>query len=137
VQQALARELTTLVHGVAECQAVEDAAKALFGQADLAALPPATLDAAMRETPFVEIAPDEIVGGQLPSYADLLARTGLVAGKGAARRTIAEGGAYLNNERVTAEDYAPTTADLLHGRWLVLRRGKRSMGGIHVEGTPR
>lgn len=136
VQQALARELTTLVHGVAECQAAEDAAKALFGQADLATLPPATLDAAMRETPFVEIAPDEIVGGQLPSYADLLARTGLVAGKGAARRTIAEGGAYLNNERVTAEDYAPTTADLLHGHWLVLRRGKRSMAGILVGGTP-
>ncbi|CAB4913193.1 unannotated protein [freshwater metagenome] len=136
VQQALARELTTLVHGAAECQAAEEAAKALFGQADLATLPPATLDAAMRETPFVEIAPDEIVGGQLPSYADLLARTGLVAGKGAARRTIAEGGAYLNNERVTAEDYAPTTADLLHGRWLVLRRGKRSMAGILVGGTP-
>ena len=136
VQQALARELTTLVHGAAECQAAEEAAKALFGQADLATLPPATLDAAMRETPFVEIAPDEIVGGQLPSYADLLARTGLVAGKGAARRTIAEGGAYLNNERVTEEDYAPTTSDLLHGRWLVLRRGKRSMAGILVGGTP-
>ena len=136
VQQALARELTTLVHGAAECQAAEDAAKALFGQADLATLPPETLDAAMRETPFVEIAPEEIVGGQLPSYADLLARTGLVAGKGAARRTIAEGGAYLNNERVTEEDYAPTTSDLLHGRWLVLRRGKRSMAGILVGGTP-
>ena len=136
VQQALARELTTLVHGATECQAAEDAAKALFGQADLAALPSATLDAAMRETPFVEIAPDEIVGGHLPSYADLLARTGLVAGKGAARRTIAEGGAYLNNERVTEEDFAPTTADLLHGHWLVLRRGKRSMAGILVGGTP-
>lgn len=132
VQRSLAEELTTLVHGVDECRAAEEAARALFGQSDLSTLPAATLEAALRETPFVEVSTDEVVGGVLPGYADLLARTGLVAGRGAARRTIAEGGAYLNNDRVVDEDFAPTTADLLHGRWLVLRRGKRAMAGVRL-----
>ncbi|MEO2121959.1 MAG: tyrosine--tRNA ligase, partial [bacterium] len=60
----------------------------------------------------------------------LFAKSGLVKGTGAARRTIAEGGAYLNNERISDIDRQVTSTDLLHNRWLVLRRGRKSMAGI-------
>ncbi len=123
-QRALAEELTTLVHGAQECARVVAASQALFGQGDLAALDPATLRAALAETPHVS------VSGDLPPVVDLLAETGLAPSKSAARRTIAEGGAYLNNDKVLAEDARPTAADLLHGRWLVLRRGKRNVAGV-------
>lgn len=65
---------------------------------------------------------------------DLLAETGLVASKSAARRTVKEGGAYVNNVKVTAEDAVPAAADLLHGRWLVLRRGKKNLAAVEVTG---
>ena len=61
-----------------------------------------------------------------------MAETGIVASKSAARRAIAGGGAYLNNRKVTEADARPAEADLLHGRFLVLRRGKRTVGGIAV-----
>jgi tyrosyl-tRNA synthetase len=104
----------------------------LFGQGDLADLPAATLAAALSETPHGTVEAAEVVGGALPPIDELLVRSGLVTSKSQARRTIGEGGAYLNNARVTEESYAPTTADLLGGQWLVLRRGKRSVGGIKV-----
>ena len=73
-------------------------------------------------------------GGRLPRVADLMAETGIVRSKSDGRRAIAEGGAYLNNVKVTAEDAVPAMpADLLHGRYLVLRRGKRTVGGVEVE----
>jgi tyrosyl-tRNA synthetase len=65
---------------------------------------------------------------------DLFAEVGLVASKSAARRTVKEGGAYVNNVKVTAEDFAPAKDDLLHGRWLVLRRGKKSLAAVEVAG---
>ena len=68
----------------------------------------------------------------LPPVADLMAATGIVASKSAARRAIAEGGAYLNNVRVTEQDAVPSVDDLLHGRFLVIRRGKRTVGGVEV-----
>jgi tyrosyl-tRNA synthetase len=131
-QRALALELTELVHGAAERDAAEAAGRALFGQGDLADLPAATLAAALSETPHGTIEAAEVVGEALPPIDELLVRSGLVTSKSQARRTIGEGGAYLNNVRVTEESYAPTTADLLGGQWLVLRRGKRSVGGIKV-----
>ncbi len=85
-----------------------------------------TLAAAVAEVPHAEV--DRLPGGGLPPVADLMAAAGIVASKSAARRAIAEGGAYLNNEKVTAEDAAPDDADLLHGEYLVLRRGKRTVG---------
>ena len=127
--RALAEELTTLVHGAEETARVIDASRALFGQGDLAALDPDTLDAALRETPHHVVPP----GDQIPHYADLLALTELVASKSAARRTIAEAGAYLNNVRVDDVGFVPTTTNLIHGRWLVLRRGKRAVAGVRVE----
>ena len=132
-QRALAMELTALVHGAAERDAAEAAGRALFGQGDLADLPGATLAAALSETPHGTVEAAEVVGGVLPAIDELLVRSGLVTSKSQARRTIAEGGAYLNNVRVTDEAFAPTIADLLNGQWLVLRRGKRSVGGIRLE----
>lgn len=125
-QRRLAQEVTTLVHGAEETARVEAASRALFGQGELAELDPGTLAAALAETPHVA------VEGELPPFADLLALTGLDASKSAARRTVAEGGAYLNNQRVSDPDEPPRPEDLLHGRWLVLRKGKRNLAGVEV-----
>jgi len=129
-QRLLAEELTALVHGQAELARVEAASEALFGQGDLRALDAATLAAAIAEVPHAEL--PAAAAAALPPVADLMAACGIVASKSAARRAINEGGAYLNNERVTAEDAAPAAADLLQGRFLVLRRGKRTVGAIQV-----
>ncbi|MFC3999689.1 tyrosine--tRNA ligase [Nocardiopsis sediminis] len=128
-QRALAEELTSLVHGEDECRKVIEASRALFGQADLTGLDAATLGAALREVPGTEVAGPV---SELPPVVDLLAASGLVASKSAARRAIQEGGAYLNNTKVTEVDARVTQDDLLHGRYLVLRRGKRNVGGIVV-----
>lgn len=124
-QRALAEELTTLVHGAEQCAAVIAASKALFGQGDLADLDASTLAAALGELPRAQVS-------ELTSVADLLALIELAPSKSAARRTIKEGGAYLNNIKVASEDAVPTESDLIHGRWLVLRRGKRSLGAVEL-----
>jgi tyrosyl-tRNA synthetase len=131
-QRRLAAELTTLVHGRAETERVIAASRALFGQGDLAALDPATLGSALLEAPHVVLDRTNLDDGRLPPLVQLLVDTGLCPSRSAARRTIAEGGAYVNNERVQDEDAAPSAADLLHGRWLVLRRGKRNVAGVEL-----
>jgi tyrosyl-tRNA synthetase len=123
-QRALAQELTTLVHGADQTAAVQAASQALFGRGDLAELDASTLAAALSELPGTT------VQGRLPTVAELLVATGLEKGNNAARRTIGEGGAYLNNVKVTDEAAAPSAADLLHGEWLVLRRGKRNLAAV-------
>ncbi|MFH8618328.1 tyrosine--tRNA ligase [Streptomyces sp. NPDC017979] len=124
-QRALAEELTTLVHGAEQCAAVINASKALFGQGELAELDEPTLRAALSELPHVAVAePGAVV--------DLFAEVGLVPSKSAARRTVKEGGAYVNNVKVTAEDAVVSRAELLHGRWLVLRRGKKNLAAVEV-----
>jgi tyrosyl-tRNA synthetase len=128
-QRALARDLTTLVHGAAECARVEAAAAALFGRADLIGLDEATLAAALAEAPGVHVP----AGGQA-SLAELLEASGLVDSRSAARRAVAEGGAYLNNQRATDPMAVPGEADWLHGRYLVLRRGKQHVAGVHRGG---
>jgi tyrosyl-tRNA synthetase len=120
----LASELTTLVHGPEETARVIAASAALFGQGELRELDGATLEAALREAPHVEI------DGPLPSVTDLLVATGLCQSRSAARRAVDEGGAYLNNVRVSDADSVPASSDLLPGGWLVLRRGKRSLAGV-------
>ena len=70
--------------------------------------------------------------GQLPLVVDLLAESGLSPSRSAARRAVAEGGAYVNNDRVSDPEARPAEADLLHGRWLVLRRGKRSLAAAEL-----
>jgi tyrosyl-tRNA synthetase len=124
-QRALARELTTLVHGQPATDAVEHASRALFGRGELARLDEATLTAALRETPVAELKP-----GTPDGIVDLLVASGLSQSKGAARRTIAEGGVSVNNTKIDDEDWVPRPGDFLHGRWLVLRRGKRNIAGV-------
>ena len=124
-QRRLATELTVLVHGEAAAEAVEHASRALFGQGELTRLDEATLAAALRETAIAELKP-----GSPDGIVDLLVASGLSAGRGAARRTIGEGGVSVNNIRVESEEWAPQSSDFLHGRWLVLRRGKRNIAGI-------
>ena len=125
-QRRLARELTTLVHGQAATESVEHASGALFGRGELDRLDEATLAAALRETSVAELAP-----GGPDGILDLLVATGLSASKGEARRTVAEGGVSVNNARIDSEAWAPSSSDFLHGRWLVLRRGKRNVAGVH------
>ena len=124
-QRRLARELTTLVHGQAATESVEHASGALFGRGELDRLDESTLAAALRETSVAELAP-----GGPDGIIDLLVATGLSASKGEARRTIAEGGVSVNNVRVDSETWAAGPSDFLHGRWLVLRRGKRNIAGV-------
>ncbi|MEV0402245.1 tyrosine--tRNA ligase [Actinoallomurus sp. NPDC050550] len=126
-QRALAEELTTLVHGAEETQRVIAASRALFGQGDLGELDERTLASALAEVPSTT------ASGPLPPVVDLLAATGLVGSKSEARRTVAQGGAYVNNVKVTDEAAVPDQSDLLHGRFLVLRRGKRNIGGVTVD----
>jgi tyrosyl-tRNA synthetase len=124
-QRRLARELTTLVHGEAATEAVEHASQALFGRGELSRLDEPTLAAALREASVAELAP-----GGSDGIVDLLVASGLSPSKGAARRTIAEGGVSVNNARIENEEWVPATEDFLHGRWLVLRRGKRNIAGV-------
>jgi tyrosyl-tRNA synthetase len=122
-QRLMAEEMTMLVHGAAELAKVQAASEALFGQGDLAALDASTLEAAVASVPQCSVSMES-----MPSVADLMALCGIVPSKSAGRRAIAEGGAYLNNVKVTAQDAVPADADLLHGRYLILRRGKRTIG---------
>ncbi|MGC0415082.1 tyrosine--tRNA ligase [Embleya sp. AB8] len=124
-QRALAEELTTLVHGADQCAAVVEASKALFGQGDLTALDEPTLRAAVAELPGARLP-------EGPTVVDALVATGLAPSKGGARRTIREGGAYLNNAKVTDEDAVIAATDLLHGRWALLRRGKRNLAAAEI-----
>jgi tyrosyl-tRNA synthetase len=127
-QRRLAQELTTLIHGETQCAAVEHASRALFGRGELAQLDEPTLAAALREAGNSQVA--ELTPGAPNGITDLLVASGLVDSKGSARRTVSEGGAYVNNVRVESDEWTPQPSDFLHGRWLVLRRGKRNIAGV-------
>ena len=126
-QRFLAEELTTLLHGEQECAQVIAASQALFGRGSLADLAAATLHVALQEAGLLT------VKGELPSVAVLLKDSGLVKSMNEARRAIAEGGAYVNNERVTDAEATVDPSTLLHGRYLVLRRGRRSIAGVEAD----
>ncbi|WP_407445252.1 tyrosine--tRNA ligase [Rhodococcus sp. (in: high G+C Gram-positive bacteria)] len=126
-QKRLAAEMTTLVHGAANTAAVELASRALFGRGELADLDEPTLAAALTEASVVDLRP-----GEPDTIVDLLVATGLCESKGAARRTVKEGGASVNNVRVSSEEWTPADGELLHGHWLVIRRGKRNFAGVRV-----
>jgi tyrosyl-tRNA synthetase len=127
-QKALAEQVTSLVHGLEEMEQARAAAAALFGGGDLRALSPATLATALSEAGASRVDPDDGV----PTMVDLLVLSGLVRSKGEARRTVGEGGAYLNNERIEDPDYVPTDDDVIGGSWLVLRRGKKNFAGVEL-----
>jgi tyrosyl-tRNA synthetase len=126
-QRRLAAEVTTLVHGADETARIEAASRALFGQGELRDLDARTLAAALEE------APHTAVPHPLPTVAELFVAAGLDGSRSAARRTVAEGGAYVNNVRVHDADEVPADEALLHGRWLVLRKGKRTIAGVDVQ----
>ncbi|WP_101524821.1 tyrosine--tRNA ligase [Nocardioides houyundeii] len=126
-QKALADEVTTLVHGAGETAGAKAAAAALFGGGELTTLNAGSLAGALAEVGVLEVE-----AAQMPSVVDLLVGSGLAKSKGEARRTIAEGGAYVNNVRVEDPDLIPSEADLLGGAWLVLRRGKKKIAGVRA-----
>lgn len=129
-QRRLAAEMTTLVHGEANTVAVELASQALFGRAELRELDETTLAAALREASIAQVQE-----GEPKTIVDLLVATGLSDSKGAARRAVKEGGASVNNQKVVTEDWTPSAGDLLHGQWLVVRRGKRNFAGVQITGS--
>ncbi len=125
-QRTLARDVTSLVHGREATEAVESASRALFGQGDLTALDERTLADAAAELPGATVGPDDL------AVVDLLVATGLAASRSAARRTVAEGGAYVNNRKVEDADAVVGDGDLLHGRWVLLRRGRRTLAAARL-----
>ena len=126
-QRRLASEVTTLVHGAEETGAAELASSALFGRGELSDLPEHTLAAALREAGAVELSATD-----QPTVVDAMLATGLADSKSAARRAIADGGAYVNNERVTDPELVLSVDRLLYGKWAVLRKGKRAISGVSV-----
>lgn len=124
-QKVLAGDVTTMVHGErATAQAIA-ASSALFGRGELTDLDPETVEAAVAELPSA----DASIGD---SIVDLMVASGLVASKAAARRAVAEGGAYVNNVKVAGEDAVLTADELLDGRFAVLRRGKKTLAVVRV-----
>ena len=120
--RALAREVTGYIHGESQSLKVEEAAKALFGQSEIRDLDRETLLNAISELPKVEVEP-----GDTPSWIDLMAASPLLDSKSAARRIIKEGGAYINNEKVSDEGAFIKAEDFLHGEVALLRKGKRDL----------
>ena len=125
-QRALAGDVTTLVHGAAATEAAIAASAALFGRGDLSAVAEPTLRAALTEAGL-----HQVTDGLLHVSA-LFVTAGLTKSLSEARRVVAEGGASINNERIGDPDHLPLTTDLLHGRYLVLRRGKRAVAGVEL-----
>ncbi len=129
-QRGLARELTALVHGQHTAEQAEAAGIALFSGGDLSELDESTVAAALLSAPnavHTLTEPDA-----WPEVVDLLVATGLSESRGAARRTIKEGGAYLDNERVTDQASIASADQLIHDRWWVLRRGKRNFASVEL-----
>jgi tyrosyl-tRNA synthetase len=127
-QQVLASELTALLHGPEEARRAVAASQAIFGQGELRELDAATLESVAASLPNASL------DGEMPAVADLLVRSGLARSRSDARRVVAEGGGYVNNVRVTDPEATPSPSDLLHGRWLVLRRGKRNLAVVDARG---
>ncbi|MBM6622966.1 tyrosine--tRNA ligase [Micrococcaceae bacterium RIT802] len=125
-QRQLAYDVTSLVHGEEATEKVIAASAALFGQGALEELDEDLLVAATAELPSVKVSPDSL------SVVELLVATGLSESKSAARRTAGEGGAYVNNTKVAGADAAIDPSALLHGRYLLVRRGKKNLAMVEV-----
>jgi tyrosyl-tRNA synthetase len=127
-QRVLADDVTALVHGPAERDAAVQAAEAVFGRSDLRELPESVLDDVAAEIGAAQLE----ANGDLPTVVEVLAAGGVVPSKSAARRAITEGGAYVNNQRVTDPEARLAEYDLLHGRYVIVRRGKRAVGAVSI-----
>jgi tyrosyl-tRNA synthetase len=129
-QKYLASELTTLVHSKEQCDQVILASQALFGQGELKDISKDILIAALSEAGLTKIKASE----ELPNILEILQQTHLCDSKSAAKRTVEEGGAYINNERISDLNWKPNKSDLIHGSLLVVRRGKKVMAGVEIGG---
>jgi tyrosyl-tRNA synthetase len=127
-QRAVADDVTGLVHGSAERDAAVRAAEAIFGRSDLRQLSESVLNDVAAEIGGAQLD----ANGDLPTVVEVLAAGGVVSSKSAARRAIIEGGAYVNNERITDPDARLGEYDLLHGRYVIVRRGKRTVGAVRI-----
>ncbi len=125
-QRALAADVTTLVHGDRATSQAISASQALFGRGDLTELDAGTLRDATAELPLARVA----LGA---SVVDVLVEAGLAPSRSGARRTIGEGGAYVNNVKVVDPEAVLGPELLLHERYAVLRRGKKSLAAAVVE----
>ena len=123
-QRTLAEQVTTLVHGAEATARIEAASAALFSGGALADADTATLREALAT------ARPLVTASEGATVTDLFVEAGLVQSRSEARRAVAEGGAYLNNERVDDPEYVPNVGDYLGGEVLVLRRGKKSFAGV-------
>ncbi|MEY3345166.1 MAG: hypothetical protein RL125_887 [Actinomycetota bacterium] len=127
--RALAQEVTSYIHGEEVAGRVEQAARALFGQAELQGLDEETLASAINELPRVEVTDSDS-----HLWVDLIAGSGVVDSKSAARRIIKEGGAYINNVKISDENATVKDSDFLYGRIALLRKGKRDLAAVIRKG---
>jgi tyrosyl-tRNA synthetase len=123
-QHALARDVTSRVHGDEAASVAEEVSRVLFGKADPSSLTESVLRALSEEVPFARATTP-------PTLADAMVTLKLVASKSAARRLLEQGGVYLNGERATA-DTDLSAANPLAGGYHLLRKGARDYGLIHV-----
>lgn len=128
-QKALAWDVNSLVHGVEATEKVIAASAAIFGNGELSELDEATLSAATAELPHATVSATAL------GIVELLVAAGLSESNSAARRTVTEGGAYVNNRKVADLESVIEATELLHGRYLLLRRGKRTMAMVEVQGN--
>ena len=128
-QRALADDITDLVHSPDERQAAAAAAKAIFGGGELRELPETVLRAVNTELGGCELT----AGEQFPPVVEVMVAAGVVPSKSAGRRAVAEGGAYLNNVKVTDADQVTAPSDLLAGKFLVVRRGRKTVGAVEIK----
>lgn len=128
-QRALADDVTAFVHGPEERDKAIAAAGAVFGRADLHELDERTLRSVLEDIALATLP----TGEDLPTVVDVLEASGVVGSKSAARRAIKEGGAYVNNTKVTDPEARLGRGDLLHDRYVVARRGKKTIGGVEVQ----
>lgn len=130
-QRALAQEMTAMVHSEQEMQQAEAAAALLFGNGELSTISESALIAALDEAGLAEV---KLVAGELPLLPDLLVAAGIVKSKTEARRMIGEGAAWVNNQKWTDENAKIPLETLLFQRFLVLRRGRKTIAGIEIIG---
>ena len=126
-QRTLAWEVTSLVHGTEATEKVIAASAAVFGNGDLSAIDLPTLEAVIAELPSAEVGTDDL------GILNVLQASGLSKSQSEARRTVSEGGAYVNNEKASGIDTVLDESDFLHGRYAIVRRGKKNMAVVELK----
>lgn len=128
-QRSLAQEMTALVHSAEDLEQVEHAAAVLFGSGDFSTLSEDTLAAVLIEAGLAQM---QLVAGELPAVAEMFVAAGIVKSKTEARRMIADGAAWVNNQKLEPETVDIPRDNLLFGQYLVLRRGRKTIAGIKI-----